>query len=316
VQADNKTSPDISVVIPLFNEKESLEPFYDRLRDVLASMGKSHEILFVDDGSTDGSADVLISLKEKTPAIRIVQLQKNCGKSAALASGFALARGASVVTLDADLQDDPREIPRLLKKLDEGYDLVSGWKKNRRDPLSKRIPSKVWNIMTSLITGAHLHDHNCGLKAYRRKVVSAVPLYGELHRYIPALAAGYGFTIAEIPVKHFPRQYGKTKYGMWRFFSGFFDLLTVMFLTRFTQSPLHLFGIAGLLFFAVGFCISLYLTIIKYVYNVGIGNRPLLFLGILLIIVGFQFFSLGFLGEMIANFRNQDREQVIKKIYE
>jgi glycosyltransferase involved in cell wall biosynthesis len=306
----------VSVVIPLFNEEESLSPLCVELKNSMDIIGKPFEWIFVDDGSTDGSLEVLLKLKNDYPEIRVIQFQRNEGKSAALAAGFKHVRGDYVVTLDADLQDDPVEIPALIQKLEAGFDLVSGWKKNRKDPLGKRFFSKIFNFITSRVTGARLHDHNCGLKAYKSAVVDSISIYGELHRFIPPLAYAKGYSITEIPVKHHKRKFGKTKYGMWRLFSGFFDLLTVFFLTRFTNSPLHLFGIAGLLFFSVGFLIDLYLTIDKYIFGAGIGNRPLLFLGMLLIIVGFQFFSMGFLGEMLASQNNNDRKYTIKHIYD
>ncbi|MFC1561420.1 glycosyltransferase family 2 protein [candidate division KSB1 bacterium] len=310
------TAVSISVVIPFFNEEESLKPLCDVLLEQLNKLDRPYEIIFVDDGSTDRSAEVLLNVRESADNIKLIQFQTNYGKSAALSVGFEHAQGQYIITMDADLQDDPREIPRLLDKLEEGYDIVSGWKKERNDPWSKRIPSKIFNYVTSLVSGLKLHDHNCGLKVYRREVTRSVSIYGELHRYIPALAYYHGFKSAEIPVKHHPRRFGKTKYGLWRFFSGFFDLLTVILLTRFTRSPLHLFGIAGMVFFVAGFCINAYLTYIKYAHNVGIGNRPLLFLGVLLIIIGFQFFSLGFLGELIANIKQQNRNYLIKNIHE
>ncbi len=314
IQSDSPI--EISIIIPLLNEEESLKPLHEMLKKQLDEIGKTYEIIFVDDGSTDDSLKELLKLKQTDPAIKIIQFQKNYGKSAALSTGFSKASGDVVITMDADLQDDPNEIPRLIEKLNEGYDLVSGWKKERKDPLSKRLPSKFFNKATSLATGVHLHDHNCGLKAYTNRVVKTVSIYGELHRYIPSLANSFGFKITEIPVKHHARKFGKTKFGLWRFFSGFLDLLSVTFLTKFTRSPLHLFGIAGLLLILIGFGINLYLTFLKYFYNAGIGDRPLLFLGVLLMIVGFQFVSLGLIGEMLANMRNQDQNYVIKNEYD
>jgi len=311
-QKSNGFPVDISVVVPLYNEEESLLPLYNAITEQFNTTGKSYEIIFIDDGSTDRSAEVLLELRQSDSSVKIIQFQTNYGKAAALSVGFFSASGEFVITMDADLQDDPKEIAPLINKLDEGYDLVSGWKKARKDPLSKRIPSKIFNFVISLVTGVHLHDHNCGLKAYRNKVVKSLSVYGELHRYIPPLAHSLGFKVTEIPVAHHPRRFGKTKYGLWRYFAGFFDLFTVLILTKFTRNPLHLFGIAGLAFFIAGFIINLYLTILKYFYGVGIGNRPLLFLGILLIILGFQCFSLGFLGEMIANLKNQEKQYIIK----
>lgn len=307
---------DISVVIPLYNEEESLKPLFDILYEQLEATGKSYEILFIDDGSTDSSMEILLEIKKNTNSlVRILQFQRNYGKSAALSVGFDRAEGSVVITMDADLQDDPAEIPRLIDKLNEGYDLVSGWKKERKDPLGKRIPSKLFNKVTSIVSGLSLHDHNCGLKAYRKSVVKSVSVYGELHRYIPALAHAQGFRATEIPVKHHARQFGQSKYGLWRFFSGFFDLLTITFLTRFTRSPLHLFGIGGFLSIMLGLGINLYLTYLKLFQGQGLGNRPLLFLGMLLMIVGIQFFSIGLIGDMLASTRNQDKDYVIKSDY-
>jgi len=307
---------DVSIIIPLFNETESVQELGAALRENLLATGKSFELIFVDDGSTDGSSEQLLKLKKTIPEIKIIQFQKNYGKSAALSAGFEMSTGECVVTIDADLQDDPTEVVSLLQKLEEGYDLVSGWKKNRKDPFIKRITSKLFNLVTSISTGLKLHDHNCGLKAYRKVVIENLSVYGELHRYIPALVYSYGFKVTEIEVTHHERRYGKTKYGVWRFFAGFFDLLTVLFLTKYTSRPLHLFGIIGLASFVSGVLINLYLTVLKYFYAEGIGNRPLLFLGMLLILIGFQFVSLGFLAEMISSFGTKDKKYIIRKSYD
>lgn len=307
---------DVSIVIPLYNERESIPELGAALRDTLLSTGKSFELIFVDDGSTDGSTEQLLELKKSIPETKIIQFQKNYGKSTALSAGFEMSTGESVITIDADLQDEPKEVVSLLQKLEEGYDLVSGWKKNRQDPPIKRITSKLFNFVTSISTGLKLHDHNCGLKAYRKVVIENLSVYGELHRYIPALVYSYGFKVTEMEVTHHQRRYGTTKYGAWRFFAGFFDLLTVLFLTKYTSKPLHLFGIIGLASFVLGVVINMYLTVLKYFYAEGIGNRPLLFLGILLMLVGFQFFSLGFLAEMISSFGNKDKKYIIRKSYE
>ena len=230
-----------------------------------------------------------------------------------MSEGFQLAEGDIIITMDADLQDDPAEIANLLKKIESGDDLVSGWKKNRHDPLQKTIPSKFFNLTTSLLTGIKLHDFNCGIKAYRKDVIKDIPVYGELHRYLPVLAHWQGFKIGEIVVEHHPRKFGKTKFGMGRFFKGFFDLLTVLFITRYRQRPLHLFGFLGLFSLFLGIIISIYLTI-AWLQGYGIGQRPLLFLGILLIIVGLQSFSIGLIGEMIANTRDNKKFYKIKEI--
>ncbi|MEJ2055660.1 MAG: glycosyltransferase family 2 protein, partial [Calditrichaceae bacterium] len=238
--------------------------------------------------------------------------RKNFGKSAALAEGFQRAKGRYVITMDADLQDDPAEIPRLVAELDSGYDLVSGWKKKRNDPISKTAPSKLFNFTTQVLTGIKIHDFNCGLKAYRSEVIKAIPVYGELHRYLPVLAHWQGFQVGEIAVEHHARKYGTTKFGIRRFFSGFFDLLTVLFITRYRQKPMHLFGFLGLISIFLGFIISAYLTIL-WLDGQGIGHRPLLFLGVLLIIVGVQSFSLGLIGDMLTSMKSQSIKSPVKE---
>lgn len=292
--------PELSIIIPLFDEAESLPELHSRLSEVLQQLDQPAEMIFVDDGSTDASVETLLKLRERDSRIRIVQFRRNYGKSAALAAGFARARGNRIVTIDADLQDDPAEIPHLLKKLDEGYDLVSGWKRRRQDRFVKRVTSRIFNRVTNKLTGVQLHDINCGLKAYRREVTDTIHVYGQLHRYLPVLALKEGFRLGEIEVKHYPRKYGLSKFGLSRFTSGFLDLMTVLFLTRYTRRPLHLFGVAGLIAFVLGAAISLYLAYQRIILTVYLSNRPLLFLGILLVIVGVQFFSIGLIGEMIA----------------
>ncbi|RKY58048.1 MAG: glycosyltransferase, partial [Candidatus Latescibacterota bacterium] len=243
-----KTNTDISVVVPLFNERESLQELYERLRKVLDDMGRNWEVVFVDDGSTDGSFHELEVLHRKDPRVRAFRFRRNCGKAAALDLGFREARGDIVVTMDADLQDLPEEVPKLVKKLEEGYDLISGWKRRRRDPLSKRLPSKVFNWITSRLMGVPLHDINCGLKAYRSEVVQDLRVYGHLHRFLPVLASRQGYRVGEVEVMHHPRRYGRSKYGLGRFVHGLLDLMTVLMLTRYLTRPLHLFGGVGLAF--------------------------------------------------------------------
>ncbi|MCK4966235.1 glycosyltransferase family 2 protein [bacterium] len=298
---------DYSVIVPLLNEAESLPELHRQLTDVLSKLSDKYEILYIDDGSTDNSNSVLQSLKQNDPKVKVYNFQKNYGKAAALDLGFTDAQGRVVITIDADLQDDPYEIPKLVNKLDEGYDVVSGWKKKRKDPLNKTLPSKIFNFVASILTGIKIHDFNCGLKCFRNEVVKNINVYGELHRYIPALAYFEGFRIGEVEVLHHPRRYGKTKYGLARFFYGFFDILTVIFVTKYTHRPLHLFGFVGLFIFFLGFGVNSYLTIIWF-YGVGIGQRPLLFLGILLTILGIQFISIGLLGEMIVNFSKIEKK--------
>jgi glycosyltransferase involved in cell wall biosynthesis len=293
----------LSLVIPVLNEADSLEPLVAEIDEALAAGGPPFEIVFVDDGSTDGSFVVMERLAQARGDVRVVKLRRNFGKAAALAHGFAAARGDVVVTLDGDRQDDPAEIPSLIAPLDRGYDLVSGWKQSRQDPLNKTLPSRFFNWTVRRATGIALHDFNCGLKAYRREVVETISVYGELHRYIPVVAAQAGFRVTEERVSHRRRVAGRSKYGWQRYLRGYLDLLTVLFLGRFQHRPQHLFGGVGTLLMVVGFLVELYLTIDKLAFGQPIGQRPLLLLGALLIIVGVQLLSLGLIGELIANSR-------------
>jgi glycosyltransferase involved in cell wall biosynthesis len=290
----------ISVVVPVHNEERSVALLYDELRSALEPLDTAWEAIFVDDGSTDGTFAALTRLHSSTDNVRVVRLRRNFGKAAALRAGFDQAGGDTVVTIDGDLQDDPAEIPRLLAKLDEGFDLVSGWKTRRRDPLSRRVLSRIFNRVTGAFSGVHLHDMNCGLKAYRAEVVRGLRLYGELHRFIPVLAHYRGFRIAELPVNHRPREHGRSRYGVERYLRGFLDLLTVSFIGRYRHRPLHLFGGLGLILGAFGTAILVYLTVLKALGN-AIGHRPLLLLGVLLVVIGMQFFSLGLISEMITS---------------
>jgi glycosyltransferase involved in cell wall biosynthesis len=291
--------PALSLVIPLYNEAESLQELHAVLTTVLGSYPDRYEVIYVDDGSTDGSFDRLEALRDADPRVTVVRLRCNQGKTVALVAGFREARGEVIVTLDADLQDDPTEIPRLLSRLDEGYDLVSGWKVDRQDPWSRRILSRLFNAVTSRMTGVDLHDLNCGFKAYRRAVVAELRLQGDLHRFIPVLAGWRGFRIAEVEVRHHPRRYGRSKYGAGRITRGFFDLLTVLLLTRYTTRPLHLFGMIGALLAAVGLGVLGYLAI-GWLFGQWIGGRPLLLLAVLMVVGGMQLVSLGLLAEMIV----------------
>jgi glycosyltransferase involved in cell wall biosynthesis len=307
----------ISVVVPLLNEERSLETLYAEIAAALEAQPDEFEVLFVDDGSTDGSMSVLGRLHDEMANVVVVHLRRNFGKAAALQAGFLEARGDVVVTIDADLQDDPAEIPKLLAKLDEGFDLVSGWKARRNDPFFRRLFSKLFNWATGAVSGVKLHDVNCGLKAYRAEVLQGMRLYGELHRFIPILAAYRGFRVAEIPVNHRARQHGRSRYGPERYLRGFFDLLSVTFMGRYRHRPLHLFGGVGVLMGAVGFVILLYLTVIWF-WGHGIGHRPLLTLGVLLMVVGIQFVSLGLLSELITSQHEErmDERQRIEQLVE
>lgn len=297
-QFHTENAPEISVVIPLLNEESSLRELTARIEETLQN--RQFEIIYVDDGSDDGSWDVICSLFNEKSYIRGIRLRRNYGKSDALQAGFEAATGNYIVTMDADLQDDPAEIPGLVEMLEQGSDLVSGWKKVRHDPLTKTVPSRFFNAVTRWTTGIRLHDFNCGLKAYNKEVVKEIYLYGEMHRYVPLLAKWKGFgNISEKVVQHHPRKYGHTKFGLSRFLNGFLDLLTLLFVNRYMQRPMHFFGLFGVLFLIAGVAISGYLAAMKVMYGENLGDRPLLFLGILLIVVGVQFFSIGFLGEMI-----------------
>jgi glycosyltransferase involved in cell wall biosynthesis len=290
----------ISVVVPVHNEERSVALLLDELDSALQPLDTPWEAVFVDDGSTDGSYAALTRLHAARDNVTVVRLRRNFGKAAALAAGFAQARGDVIVTIDGDLQDDPAEIPRLLVKLEEGFDLVSGWKSRRRDPLRRRVLSRLFNAVAGWISGVRLHDINCGLKAYRADVVRGLRLYGELHRFIPVLAHHRGYRIAELPVNHRPREHGRSRYGLERYLRGFLDLLTVSFIGRYRQRPLHLFGGLGLALSAAGTGILVYLTIDKAIGH-AIGGRPLLILGVLLVVVGIQVFSLGLITELITS---------------
>jgi glycosyltransferase involved in cell wall biosynthesis len=301
----------ISVVIPVRNEERSVALLVDELESALQPLGVEWEAIFVDDGSTDGTYAALTRLHAARSDVRAVRLRRNFGKAAALGAGFAHATGDVIVTLDGDLQDDPAEIPHLLAKLEEGFDLVSGWKTRRRDPLRRRVLSRVFNTVTRWISGVRLHDMNCGLKAYRADVVRGLRLYGELHRFIPVLAHHRGFRIAELPVNHRPREHGRSRYGLERYLRGFLDLLTVSFIGRYRHRPLHLFGGLGLTLSVAGTGILVYLTIDKLLGH-AIGQRPLLLLGVLLVVVGLQIFSLGLITELITSHheeRTSERER-------
>lgn len=290
----------LSFVIPLYNEEESLQMLQAQIVEAVKALGHEFEIIFVDDGSTDGSYQVLKQLHAENDYIKVLRFRRNFGKAAALMAGFAEVEGEIVFTLDADLQDDPAEIPNFLAKLDEGYDLVGGWKYPRLDPITKTAPSRLYNAVVRAATKIKMHDFNCGFKAMRKEAVDELNLYGELHRYIPVLAHWRGFRVTEIKVKHHPRKYGISKYGLSRFWRGMFDFITVYFLTGYTRRPMHFFGWIGLLTFATGLVINGYLSIIWFSGEL-IGNRPLLTLGTLLIIVGAQFFSFGLLAELLTS---------------
>ncbi|MCB0568390.1 MAG: glycosyltransferase family 2 protein [Phaeodactylibacter sp.] len=308
---------DLSIVIPLLNEEESLPELESWIRRVVEAEGFSYEIIMVDDGSKDGSWAVIEQLASQNPNVRGIKFRRNYGKSAALSRGFEAAQGRVVITMDADLQDSPDEIPGLYRMItEEGYDMVSGWKKKRHDPvLTKNLPSKFYNWTARRMTGIYLHDFNCGLKAYRHSVVKSIEVYGEMHRYIPVLAKWAGFKkIGEKVVMHQERKYGVTKFGMERFIRGPLDLMSVIFISKFSKRPMHFFGAWGILFFIFGFIILAYLSIAKLVYQeYGIAERPLFYFGILTIIIGTQLFVTGFLAELVSRNAHDRNQYLVEK---
>lgn len=303
---------DLTILVPVLDEAGTVEELARRVAASASGLGLDFEILFVDDGSRDGTSDRVRAVRETDARIKLVRLRRNFGKAAALTAGFDRARGRVVVTMDGDLQDDPEELPRLLEALEAGpFDLVSGWKRERRDPLSKTLPSRLFNWATRKLAQVDLHDFNCGFKAYRREVLEEVPIYGELHRYIPVLASRKGFRVGEIAVRHHPRRSGVSKYGWDRFYKGLLDLLTVLFITKYTRRPLHLFGGFGLLSFGAGFAIDLYLAV-RWLQGESLSDRPLLILCVLLMLLGLQVLTTGLLAEMMTHktFRRTDSYSV------
>jgi len=300
---------DISVIVPLLNERESLPELAERVRKVMEREGYSYELVFVDDGSSDGSWDVVKDIRKENPSVKGISFRRNYGKSAALYEGFAAAEGDIVVTMDADLQDSPEEIPGMVHMIrEEGYDLVSGWKQHRKDnALTKNLPSKLYNAAARRVTGIKLHDMNCGLKAYRRDVVRSIEVYGEMHRYIPYLAKNAGFgKIGEKPVEHTKRKFGKSKFGMDRFVNGFLDLMSLWFLSRFGKKPMHFFGTSGILMFLIGFIMTVWIIVAKLVHQANglkfraVTDQPLFYLALVTLVLGVMLFLAGFIGEMVS----------------
>jgi glycosyltransferase involved in cell wall biosynthesis len=307
LEADIAPAPvrSLSILIPVMNEEGNLPELYERLTDRLGQIALPYEIIFVDDGSSDTTWSLISELNSQDPRVVGLRHRRNFGKAQALSSGFSIVRGDIVVTMDGDLQDDPDELPNFLAMIDQGYDLVSGWKQRRQDPLGKTAPSRVFNWTVRKTTGVQLHDFNCGFKAYRREVTSSIRLYGELHRFTPVLASAEGFRIGELPVKHHARKWGSSKYGWSRLTKGFLDLLTVIFLTQYRQRPMHLFGLPGLISMALGILLGMWLTFEKFAFDESIGTRPALLLAVLLVVIGAQFFGLGLLGEYQAHRSNE-----------
>lgn len=308
--------PEVSILIPVLNEQDTVRTLAEQIVGVLDALGRRFEIMFVDDGSDDRTVEEIRAAHASEPRVKLIRLRRNFGKAAALSAGFDACAGDIVVTMDGDLQDDPHELPRFLERLDsEELDLVSGWKRRRHDPISKRYPSKLFNWVTRRMAHVQLHDFNCGYKAYRREVLEQIALYGELHRYIPVLASRRGFAVGEIEVQHHPRRHGRSKYGWDRLYKGLLDLITVLFITRYTRRPLHLFGVVGLLFLGLGFCINLYLAIL-WVMGEALSNRPLLLFGVLLMVLGIQVLTTGLIGEMITfkTFERRDSYSIKERL--
>ena len=306
--------PDVSIVIPLLNEEESIGELFTVITKTMQRVKMSYELIFVDDGSTDKSFEVLAALHNRHhKIINVIRFRRNFGKSAALSAGFREAQGEYIVTMDADLQDDPNEIPSLIEALDDTFDLVSGWKKKRHDSIIYTLPSRIANRFTSMLTGLRIHDLNCGLKVYRKVVAKELKIYGDLYRYIPILAHQAGFRVGEKIVQHHPRKYGHSKYTVGKFYRGFLDLLTILFTAKYIRRPLHLFGVWGIVSFAIGAVIDGYLSIEWFLGLTSISNRPLFLVGFLFIIIGVQFISLGLLGEMISR---HDRNEEAYSIHE
>jgi glycosyltransferase involved in cell wall biosynthesis len=291
---------DISVIIPVLNEEESLALLHAQLHDVLSRLGKIYEIIFVDDGSRDGSFTVLRSLYEQDSRISVIRFRRNFGQTAAFSAGFDAARGDVVITMDADLQNDPADMPVLLEKIDAGYDVVSGWRVQRKDAfLTRRLPSQIANFLISTVTGVKLHDYGCSLKAYRRDVIKNIELYGQMHRFIPAVASWMGVQVAEVPVNHLARRFGRSKYSLTRVVKVLLDLLTIKFLISYSTRPIQIFGLIGALFLTVGTLLGAYLSTLRLFFGHPLQDRPMLLLAVLLVMLGVQLISMGLLGEMV-----------------
>ncbi len=302
---------ELSVVIPMYNEKENVLPLYRELKEVLDSMSLSYEIIFVDDGSFDGTYEILKDIKDRDENVCVIRLKKNFGQTAALSCGLDYARGRLVVTMDGDLQNDPHDIPKMMEKLDD-CDIVCGWRKERKDPFfSRKLPSMVANWLISHVTGVKLHDYGCTLKLFKREIFSELKLYGDMHRFIPALATVYGARIVELPVNHRPRVYGESKYGLSRIFSVILDLFTLKFFLSYFKRPMRFFGAIGILLTIVGFLISFYLSLKKILFHVHIGQRPALILGVLFILFGTQLFMIGLVSEILLRIYHESSKRTI-----
>ncbi|MHB0913142.1 MAG: glycosyltransferase family 2 protein [Armatimonadota bacterium] len=308
---------DFSVIVPVYNEEQNLEPLYDSIKPVLDGMERTSEVIFIDDGSRDGTYEVLRALNARDSLCRVIRFRRNFGQTAAMAAGFANARGRVIVTMDGDMQNDPGDIPMILDKVDEGHDVVSGWRVHRKDKfITRRLPSICANWLISRITGVRLHDYGCTLKAYRREVAQNIGLYGEMHRFIPAIASWMGVSVTEVPVNHHPRRYGSSKYGISRTLRVILDLITVKFILSYFTKPLQIFGSVGFVSTSLGLGLALYLSFTKIFLGQGIGSRPLLFLSILLIMAGIQFISMGLLGEMLVRIYHEGQNKPVYVIKE
>ncbi|MBW4624205.1 MAG: glycosyltransferase [Brasilonema octagenarum HA4186-MV1] len=316
-EAISSVVPDVSVVVPVHDEVESLPHLLEAIAFTLSATELSYEIICVDDGSTDGSAEFLREQAQIRNDLKAVILRRNYGQTAAMAAGFNYALGKAIVTLDADLQNDPADIPMLLAKLEEGYDLVSGWRKNRQDgAVNRLLPSKIANWLIRRSTSVYIHDYGCSLKAYRAELVADMNLYGELHRFLPALAYIEGARITEMPVRHHARRFGRSKYGIWRTFRVLMDLLTILFMKKFLTRPMHVFGLWGLVSMACGGAIGIYLTFVKFAFHQNIGDRPLLILAVLLLVTGVQLFCFGLLAELLMRTYHESQGRPIYRVRE
>jgi glycosyltransferase involved in cell wall biosynthesis len=310
---DDKKNLDLSVIVPVYNEEENIFPFYNELKAALEKLRKSHEIIFVNDGSTDETEKKIYELKKKDPCVKTIVFTKNFQKAAALSAGFDAARGGCILTMDGDLQDEPAEIPCFIKKMEEGYDVVVGWKHPRKDPYSRIIASRVFNFLLRGLTRSKLHDNDCNFRLIKKEVIKDIDIYSGLYRYIPLLASNKGYSVAEIKVKHNRRKFGCSKYGSERFFKGLMDLITIKFITSYYNRPMHFFGFIGSLMFLFGFAGGLYLLWLKLAHNTLIGSRPLLIFSVMLILLGVQFISIGLIGEMITSQSQRHEKKYVVK---
>ena len=309
--------PELSVIVPIFNEEANIRPLYSQSKSTLDNLGKAFEIIFVDDGSKDNSFNVLKDIAQKDGTIKVIRFNRNYGQTAALAAGFLHAQGEILITMDGDLQNDPKDIPLILNKMQQGYDIVSGWRKERKDPLlSKKIPSWIANWLISFITGVHLHDYGCTLKAYKKEVVKDLNLCGEMHRFLPALASWNGISISELAVRHHPRLYGKSKYGLSRTIKVILDLITVKFLLNFSTKPIQLFGIWGIFSLLLGSIAGVFVILMKILQNKDMTGNPLLYLTILFFFVGVQFIMMGLLGEIMSRIYHESRNHPTYRVKE